>query len=114
MSHFNRHARRIALLGALSFATVVQAQGGPGGADSFSYRCRLLGDGAACVALAASRRGEPVPGPYAAYLMSKGVGREEALAAALEKGERPVAEDRRQVRGDAVRRGNPAATTGSR
>ncbi len=82
---------RVGLIGVLALSAGARAgQGGPGGADEFSYRCRLLGDAGACAVLDATRRGLPVPGPYAIALISKGVGREEALAAAAALGEHPT------------------------
>lgn len=78
------------LLAATAFAPGARAQGGPGAADSFSFRCHIRGDAGACWALEAYLRGDPTPGPLAISLVSKGVGRHEALAAAAELGEWPI------------------------
>lgn len=85
--------RRIACLTALGTLAVTApawGQGGPGSADSLSYRCHLLGEGAACWVLETTLRGDPVPGPYAQCLAGKGAGRVEALAAAATLGEHPT------------------------
>lgn len=99
-------------LAALAITAPAQGQGGPGSADSFSYRCHILGEASACWVLEASQRGDPVPGPYAVCLASKGAGRDEALAAAATLGERPVVPRqgrsqppvRQQVQGGAPKR----------
>lgn len=82
--------RSAAIAGALVASTATFAQGGaPSAADHLKYRCIVLGEQAACP-WNNSAQGKDVPGPYAKYLIDKGVAREEALAAAKAVGEEPV------------------------
>ena len=85
--------RGAALAGAFVASAAAQAQGGaPSSADHLKYRCIVLGEQAACAwnRPAAKPAGDAVPGPYAQYLIDKGVPRDEALNAAKAVGEAPV------------------------
>jgi hypothetical protein len=86
----NRHLGGAAVVAVLVFSASAHGQATPGSVDQFSYRCHLLGDPGACSVFEAARRGLPLPGPYATALMGKGVGRDEAMAAAAALGEHPV------------------------
>lgn len=89
----NLHAllRGAALAGALVAAVGAQAQGGaPSSADQLKYRCVVLGEMSACPWNRPAK--DAVPGPYAQYLIDKGVPRDEALKAARGVGEAPVQE----------------------
>ena len=91
----NLHAlfRGAALAGALVASAAASAQGGaPSSADHLKYRCIVLGELSACPwnRPAAKPTGDAVPGPYAQYLIDKGVPRDEALNAAKAIGEAPV------------------------
>ena len=86
--------RRAALAGAFVASAAAQAQGGaPSAADHLKYRCIVLGEQAACTwNRPAKVTAEAVPGPYAQYLIDKGVPRDDALNAAKAIGEAPVQE----------------------
>jgi hypothetical protein len=93
----NLHAllRGAALAGAFVASAAANAQGGaPSAADHLKYRCIVLGELSACPwnRPAAKPAGDAVPGPYAQYLIDKGVARDEALNAAKAIGEAPVRE----------------------
>ena len=83
--------RSAAVAGALIASTASFAQGGaPSAADHLKYRCIVLGELSACPWNQKDAQAKDVPGPYAKYLIDKGVAREEALAAAKAVGEEPV------------------------
>jgi hypothetical protein len=82
--------RSAALIGGIAACASVLAQGGaPSGYDQMKYRCEVLGDSAYCPT--GRKTGDAsVPGPYAQYLINKGVAREDALEAARQIGEQPL------------------------
>jgi hypothetical protein len=94
MKQIHALLRGAALAGALVVSAAANAQGGaPSAADHLKYRCIVLGEQAACPwNQSAKATGDAVPGPYAQYLIDKGVPRDEALNAAKAIGEAPVRE----------------------
>jgi len=82
--------RSAALLGTLAACGLAFAQGGARTASQEQkYRCEVLGDSTACP-MGSLARDASIPGPYAQYLINKGVPREEALDAAKQVGEVPL------------------------
>lgn len=84
--------RGIAIAGVFVASAAAHAQGGaPSSADHLKYRCIVLGEQSACSwNRSVKLSGDAVPGPYAQYLIDKGVPRDEALNAAKAIGEAPV------------------------
>jgi hypothetical protein len=94
--------RGAALAGAVVASAASHAQGGaPSAADHLKYRCIVLGESAACPwNNTAKNAQDAVPGPYAKYLIDKGVARDEALNAAKAIGEEPVRDTGREAAAD--------------
>ena len=84
--------RGAALAGIFVASAASHAQGGaPSSADHLKYRCIVLGETSACPWNSEAKDAQgAVPGPYAKYLIDKGVPRDEALSAAKAIGEEPV------------------------
>lgn len=101
MNALSTFLRSAAIAGVtLAASSVIHAQGGaPTSADQLKYRCIVLGELSACPwnAPAAAKDGT-VPGPYARYLIDKGVARDEAIAQAKAIGEEPVPTGRQEAR----------------
>ena len=82
--------RSAALLATVAACGLAFAQGGARTSnEQLKYRCEVLGDSTACPIGSPARDGS-MPGPYAQYLIAKGVPRDEALEAAKQIGEQPL------------------------